>query len=75
MDSVALSRWLKMATRIKPTHEGYLNYPEKEKIAMKTNTPTLILIATLLYSEMPLIDAPTPTAPVCVQYCIEGVQQ
>ena len=42
---------------------------------MKTNTPTLILIATLLYSEMPLIEAPTPTAPVCVQYCIEGVQQ
>lgn len=36
---------------------------------------TLILAIALLRADMPLIDAPTPTAPVCVQYCIEGVQQ
>lgn len=42
---------------------------------MKTNTPTLVLIAALIYAELPLIDAPQPTAPVCVQYCIEGVPQ
>lgn len=35
----------------------------------------LILTIALFRADLPLIDAPTPTAPVCVQYCLEGVPQ
>ncbi len=35
----------------------------------------ILLAIALLRADMPLIDAPTPIAPVCVQYCIEGVAQ
>lgn len=36
---------------------------------------TLLLTIALLRADLPLVDAPQPTAPVCVQYCIEGVPQ